>query len=109
MEVEITLPIDKKWAVYEVPADDPKLMFKGIPAWGLTYYKSKEIYIDKELTKDHKIEVIRHEITHAVIFETQFIESKKYSEEDICDLVGVYGKIICELADKVYNKFVKEK
>lgn len=109
MEIEIILPLDKKWKVYEVPTDDPKLLFKETPAWGLTYYRSKSIYIDKELTKDQKIEVIRHEITHAVIFETQFAEHKKYNEEDLCELVAHYGQIICDLANKVYNKLTKEK
>ena len=109
MAVEITLPIDKKWTVYEVPANDPKLSYKGSPAWGLTYYKIKSIYIDKELAKDHKLEVIRHELTHAVIFETQLSEHKKYNEEDMCELVARYGKIIVELAEKVSNKLNKEK
>lgn len=109
MGIEITLPFDKKWTVYEVTTDDPKLTFKGTTALGMTYYMTQSIYIDKALTKDHKIEVIRHEITHAVIFETQFAENKKYSEEDICELIAIYGKVICDLADKVYNKLAKEK
>lgn len=110
MEIEITLPLDKKWKVCEVPTDSEKLLWKNAaPAWGMTWYREKSIYIDKELPKDQKIDTIRHELTHAVIFETQFAHNKKYNEEDLCDLMGIYGKIINDLADKVYNKFVKEK
>ena len=110
MPVEITLPLDKKWTVYEVSTDSEKLIWKSsTPAWGMTWYREKAIYIDKSLPKDRKIETIRHEITHAVIFETQFTHNKKYNEEDMCDLVGIYGKTISELTDKVSKKFAKEK
>lgn len=108
MGVNIILPTEKTWTVYEVPPTDPNLKTGDSSNWGLTYFKDKDIYIDGDLKPEHKIEVLRHEITHAVIFETQFTEVKKYTEEDVCDLVGTYGKIICELADKVMNELQRK-
>jgi len=108
-EVKVTLPLDKKWTVREVSSDDPKLTYRGKQSWGMTYFKTKEIYIDEEMSPDRKIEVIRHELTHAVIFDTQFAETKKYTQEDLCDLMGIYGKIICEIADKIMKKLSEGK
>ncbi len=75
----------------------------------MTYFKAKEIYIDEELPDDRKAETLRHELTHAVIFETQFVTRKKYSEEDVCDLLGMYGEIINSLAGEVIGRLEKEK
>ena len=108
MSVNITLPIEKEWTVYEVPSTDSNLKIEGVANWGLAYFKRKSIYIDEELKPEHKIEVLRHEITHAVIFETQFVETKKYTEEDVCDLIGTYGEIICELANEALYKLQRE-
>lgn len=108
MSADIILPTEKTWKIYEVPSTDPNLLLNGAESWGLTYFKSKTIYIDQGLKPEHKIEVLRHEITHAVIFETQFVSANKYTEEDVCDLMGTYGEIICRLAEEAMYKLERE-
>lgn len=104
--VKIILPREREWVIRLVSSDDAKLIVDGEKSWGATYFKSRIIYIDQSLDCTTRGEVLRHEITHAVIYETQFTQKHKYSEEDICDFVGMYGTIIHKLAHDVFEQWV---
>lgn len=101
METIVYLPIrNSDWRINLVDPDSQGLRTDDSQNWGMTHYMTKDIYINNELHKDDIDEVLIHELTHAVLSETQIKESHKYSEEDVCDLMGKYARVIIDLADK---------
>lgn len=42
--------------------------------WGLTVYASNVIYLKKSLNKDRKYEVLIHELTHALLYESGYTD-----------------------------------
>ena len=103
-QVKVKLPGKAEWTVELVPRRDKRLILDGNPNWGMTYYRTRDIYIDEELDEDALDEVLLHELTHAMLFETQIKPTRKFDEEDVCETVGMYGRRIIGLADKVYRK-----
>ena len=107
-QVKVKLPGKAEWTVELVPRGDKRLILDGNPNWGMTYYRTRDIYIDEELDEDALDEVLLHELTHAMLFETQIKPTRKFDEEDVCETVGMYGRRIIELADKVHKKWSKQ-
>jgi hypothetical protein len=94
-----------EWEAYLVPQASDGLLTDGKVNWGTTHFKSKKIYVDNSLDDEDIYEVLVHELTHAVLFETQVKEVKKYNEEDVCEMMGMYGKIIIDLAEEVLKQW----
>ena len=56
-------------------------------AYGITYGRECEIYIDEGLPKDHMRQIITHELIHAFAFAyRESIECE--SEEKVCDFIA---------------------
>lgn len=70
---------------------------------GLCDYVNCKIYIHESLCKQHKKVTLIHELTHAYIHEC-CLWQKKYTDEDICDLMGTYAPEIVTLADKYFGR-----
>lgn len=88
------------WQVNLVDPDSPGLRTDGSQNWGTTRYITKDIFINNELHENDIDEVLIHELTHALLSETQIKDSHKYSEEDVCELMGMYARVVVDLADK---------
>ena len=73
----------------------------GDRALGLTMYYEDAICIANDLSAAETARVLRHEITHAVIHETQLTEGVHYDEEAVCELMARFAPLVCELADDV--------
>lgn len=58
--------------------------------YGLTDSQTNQIHIRNNLQNDKQIRVLMHEITHAVIAESLLCDRKRFTEEEICDLVGFH-------------------
>lgn len=74
---------------------------------GRTFYFDRKIYINKDLDRALLEETIRHELTHAFIYQTQILnqeEDFKYSQEMLCEFVGKYGKEI----ERIAERYLKE-
>ncbi len=100
--------IGKDYAVNFVDpyaAELQKLDLKsGERALGLTMYFEDTIYIANDLSAPETLRVLRHEITHALIHETQLAESARYDEEAVCELMARFAPLVSELADEVMRK-----
>lgn len=68
-------------------------------ALGTCSTTNKEIYINKELK--NKKDILRHEITHAVIYEYLQVDFV-WNEEHVCEFMQRYYKIIDDLVNEVY-------
>ena len=94
------------WKV-ELTDKDENLTVKGKRCKGCTVYKNNTIYIDKAISQENQLYVLRHEMTHVVIYETQIELKEVYSEECLCEMVAMYGEFIInkskELMDTLYN------
>ena len=88
--------------VYPYAPEMHKLDLKtGERALGLTMYFEDAIYIVNDLSEAETLRVLRHELTHAVIHETQFTEGASFDEEAVCELMARFAPLVCEAADKV--------
>lgn len=85
---------------------DDKLEVDGTESYGVTYFDTHEIYIYTGLKEKAGLETLRHEITHAYL--NEYMENKKtYNVEEVCEIIGKYGKTIVEKADKEAEKLWK--
>lgn len=94
---------DHVWKVYEVPGNDSMLLVNGSRVRGATHFYHQSIYIDEGILPDDKRRVLMHELAHAFIYITQLDYKDKYSEENLCDFVAMYGDYIHRLADLYFD------
>ena len=88
------------WEIKEVESSHSMLLVRGAVGQGTSHFLHKEIYLDKDLKPEHKQQVLRHELTHAFMSETQISDKDTYDEEELCEFVGLYGYEIAFIADK---------
>lgn len=67
-------------------------------------YELAKITISKNLDKQLSYSTIVHELTHAYLFECG-IYDKEYSNENVCNFFGAYGKDIMASAELIYNHY----
>ena len=74
---------------------------------GLTLCKISEIRLAKDIDKDLLYSTLIHELVHAYLFEYG-MPRETYSQEDMCNFFGAYGKEIIENACKIIKFYDKE-
>ena len=100
MCIEISLGKEKSpWTIREVAGLDSALLVKDMRCRGTTHYYSREIFIDKDMSFYDKKQTLIHELTHATLYDTQIESKESYSEEDICEFMGIYGESILKIAE----------
>lgn len=73
--------------------------------YGLTYFDTQTIYIDKDLCEERQRRTLLHELTHCYIGSyITHLSDKVYTEEDIADVVSNSHDIIREILDKYLDK-----
>lgn len=87
-----------EWKIIEVNVLNRNLIVSEKACFGVTNYDEKTIYLDETMKDDRKEQVLRHELTHAVIHSYLIENKENYSEENVCDFVAQYGNLICKLA-----------
>lgn len=101
MELKIN---NNTYKIYFVDKNNEKLLMEDEEYHsGTTYFKEKEIYIDKTLNCDSLRYTIIHELTHAYLDSYGFLQVY-FNDEIIADLFGNY--LINILYD--YNKIMTE-
>lgn len=65
---------------------------------GRTYYKKHLIRIRAGLDEPNLVQTLRHELTHAYLFEYGIHLT---DEESICDFIGAFGREIADRADMI--------
>lgn len=93
------------WEIYEVESSNSLLLVDGKRCRGATHYYMNKIVLDKDMSLSDKESCLRHELTHAILYLTQAIvpEDDKYTEEQLCEFVGIYGGYINSIVD-IYSK-----
>lgn len=91
-----------KYEIKEVEPTHSMLIVGDRRCAGTTHYHHQEIYLSSELMPDTKCSTLRHELTHAFLAETQIESRDKFNEEMLCEFVAMYGKKICDIADKYF-------
>ena len=95
--------VDQTYTIEEVNSLDARLMLNGKQCYGVVQYGLQHIIIDQSPLLSSKIETLRHELCHAFIRETQLSIRDTYTEEEVCEMVGIYGPQIIRMADKFYG------
>lgn len=93
--------LDQEWQAHKVPSHDPGLYVDGSERVGTTWPMQRCVYLSDELSEQAAMRIIRHELTHAYISATQAISPEGWHEEDVCDLVTIYGEHICATAKRL--------
>lgn len=92
------------WKIKEV--DSQKLLQKyneefdsdSTFCFGVTLYPKHEIWINNNMCQEQKIKTLKHELTHAYIWEYGLYNAPNFTEEMVCDLVAACSDIIGEIA-----------
>lgn len=66
--------------------------------FGVTLYPKHEIWINKDMCEEQKVKTLKHELTHAYIWEHGLYNAPSFTEEMVCDLVAACNDTIYELA-----------
>ena len=72
--------------------------------YGITYCDIQKIYIDEDLPKDRKKSTLIHELTHCYIDNYITHCDKKYTEEDVADIVANSYDIVHEIVEKYFEE-----
>lgn len=89
-----------------VTDDLEKLLVNGTVCSGAVHYKDREIYLNSNLDKVDICKAIKHELTHAVLYETQINLQHSYNEEDLCELMAKWGEFIVKLSGDIVKKLI---
>ena len=91
----------QQWSVQAVEAHDPGLFANGDECRGTCWCGKSEIYLSKELSGDQVPRVVMHELVHAYIYATQAVKPENWTEEDMCELIAIYGWQMCVLGRQI--------
>lgn len=93
-----------EWQIKFVSPFNPHLYTSsGTKALGCCDSYNKIIYISKFLNPIQLKIVLRHELTHAVIYSYD-ISMTKREEEKVAQVISYYGEEIIDLTKEIYNK-----
>lgn len=92
---------DTKWTVEKSKGSKIDKKQEDVTYLGRTYYGKHLIRLRKGLDRVNAVQTMRHELTHAMLFEYGISLS---DEESICNFIGAFAG---EITDKA-NRLVKE-
>ena len=73
---------------------------------GLCDVVNQKIYIHKDISISNKIKTLKHELSHALLYE-YCLSDGAYTEEQLCDFMALYGSEVERLTSK-YLELRKE-
>lgn len=65
---------------------------------GLTIYKTQEILLLNE--QANIIKTLKHELTHAWLYEYGHMDRESYSQEDVCEIVSSCNEFINDVVNR---------
>ena len=71
---------------------------------GSILYKDSVIFLDSNTSEKDRKRILRHELSHAWLYETQISLRDNYNEEDLCEFMAIYGSLIEEMANDILAK-----
>lgn len=105
MRIEIA---GQQWIVEKVDSHHPGLFVGDVARRGAAWCGQAEIYISNELKGDQVARVVMHELAHAYIYSTQAIQPESWTEEDVCELFGIYAWEMSALCQVVCQELFPE-
>lgn len=95
----------RKWNIELVNIDNPLLC--GEDNCGVTHFSKSKIVINEEMDISTIIDTVGHELCHAFMFVCGFGQFETFTEENICDMLAVwgvdYGRVRAELTKWLYS------
>lgn len=88
--------------------NEPLLLVNNRICKGSIAYKTRTIYVDCRITKDSIKRVLAHELTHAILYDTQIHVKEQYSEEDVCEFCALYAAKISAISKNCIRKYFKK-
>lgn len=93
-----------RYDIKEVEPLDSNLLIGERRCAGATHFHHQMIYLSNTAKQDSKYTTLCHELAHAFLQETQIEAKEDYTEENLCEFVGIYAKKICDIADKYFRE-----
>ena len=93
-----------EWQIKEIDSDELLDLYNkeydsdSTFCFGVTLYAKHKILINKDMCDEQKIKTLKHELTHAYIWEHGLYNVPSFTEEMVCDLVAACSDTIYELA-----------
>lgn len=108
MEIKIN---NNTWVITEHSKEEMLEEYKknhenAIYCFGLTFYPTHQIWINKNMCEDEKIVTLRHELMHAYIWSIGCCNYAQFDEEDVCNLSAKSAYLINDI---VNNYFIDKK
>jgi len=79
----------------------------GVKLCGRIFYEEARIYIQEEMSPERKERVVKHELAHGLLFETQTSLKDQYCLEDLIEFMAIYSAQVEELFAQ-YKAFKSE-
>ena len=103
------------WTLKLVPRNEIMKLYKDESSedegvryvFGMTSYPTRTIFINREMHEDQIIQTLKHELTHAYIWEAGLYNAPHYTDEMVCDIVACSNDYINSLV-KEFKENVKE-
>lgn len=90
-----------KWEVLQIEGNNSLLLCGEKRCKGTTHYYDHKIYVDKDLIPEEKRRTLIHELSHAVLYSTQLSVDESFSEEQLCEFMGLYADKIADVSNVV--------
>lgn len=71
---------------------------------GTVSYRESKIFIDESVSKENVAHILRHELTHIYIYETQLTMKETYTEEELCEFFAIYGTKIVTKVNSIMKR-----
>ena len=71
---------------------------------GCIVYKDSVIFLDENLSDKDRLRVLRHEVAHALLYETQISQKDCYTEEELCDFMAIYSPMVEEIVAEILKR-----
>lgn len=95
---------DRTWQIYLAKPHDPELFVNGESLQGACWCGHSKIFISDELDDAALKRTLIHEIAHAVLYMSQLEVSETFSEEQLCNFMAIYGKMVVNTADYILEE-----
>lgn len=94
----------QQWEILKVEAHHPGLFVDGTARAGTTWPMTLKMYLSDELKGDAIARVIAHELSHMYLHSTQISQQETWSEEELCEFMGIYGWNIAALTQGIHKE-----
>jgi hypothetical protein len=95
-----------EWEIKEIDSDELLDLYNkeydsdSTFCFGVTLYPKHKILINKNICEEQKIKTLKHELTHAYIWEHGLYNVPSFTEEMVCDLVAAINDTINEVLSR---------